>query len=310
MSVSSIPIPSKFNKLQVSEWFKGLQNDICKALEHCDGKGIFEEEIWQRSGGGGGRTMVMKDGSVIEKGGVGFSEIYGSMPTRIAESFRVERDNEFFATGVSVIIHPSSPMIPIIHMNVRYFETSCGKRWFGGGIDLTPIYIDINQAKDFHKALKKICDKHHPAYYSQFKERTDDYFFIKHRNETRGIGGIFFDKLSETEDISMAALFEFVKDVGSAFIPIYTGLIEENRNEPYGEKEKAWQKLRRGRYVEFNLIYDNGTKFGLDTGGRIESILMSLPPEVNWAYNYKPGPGTREEMTQQYLKKGIDWLNL
>jgi coproporphyrinogen III oxidase len=191
---------------------------------------------------------------------------------------------------------------------VRYFEVSSGEKWFGGGIDLTPVYVDAKQAAFFHGKLKAVCDKHHPDCYADFKKQADNYFFIKHRNETRGIGGIFFDKLSETPSISLSDRFDFVKDVGMAFSDIYVSLMQSNKDLPYGKTEKQFQLMRRGRYVEFNLVYDKGTKFGLDTDGRAESILMSLPPEVAWPYAFKPTPGSKEEQTMQLLRKGIDWV--
>ena len=193
-------------------------------------------------------------------------------------------------------------MVPIIHMNVRYIEFGNDK-WFGGGIDLTPHYVNKEDAGYFHHTLKEVCDKHHHTYYNEFKKWADEYFYIKHRNETRGVGGIFFDHLRANE-FSIAERFDFVKDVGSSFAPIYTSLMKKNKSLPYSEREKQWQYLRRGRYVEFNLVYDRGTKFGLETNGRAESILMSLPPQANWSYNYKPEKGTAEEKTLSYLKKG------
>ena len=191
-------------------------------------------------------------------------------------------------------------------MNVRYFESGNDK-WFGGGIDLTPHYVNEEDAKHFHCTLKDVCDKHHVTYYNEFKKWADEYFFIPHRNETRGIGGIFFDHLRANE-FSIEERFSFVKDVGSSFAPIYTSLMNKNKFLPYSEKEKQWQYMRRGRYVEFNLVYDRGTKFGLKTNGRAESILMSLPPQANWAYNYQAEKGSAEEKTLNYLKKGVDWI--
>lgn len=300
---------TKIDRFVITEWFMHLQDRICSALEKADGKGVFEEELWQRAGGGGGRTRVIQNANILEKGGVNFSQVHGILPEKIAEALKV-KGHDFFATGVSIVLHPFSPMVPIIHMNVRYFEVSSGEKWFGGGIDLTPIYVNQQQAQDFHKELKHACDLHHHDYYTQFKKWADDYFFIKHRNETRGIGGIFFDRLSETEEISLAQRFEFVKDVGNTFAPAYTKLMESNKDLQYGKTEKQFQLMRRGRYVEFNLVYDKGTKFGLDTDGRTESILMSMPPEANWTYNYVPGKNSAEETTIGLLKKGIDWIRL
>lgn len=309
-------------KEEITEWFKLLQDSICEALEKEDGIGTFKEESWTREEGGGGRTRIMEDGNVIEKGGVNFSAVHGELsPTIFSDILQTQNkqqtsDSElktpnFYATGVSIVIHPKNPKVPIIHMNVRYFEMSNGKWWFGGGIDLTPHYIDEQDAIFFHTALKTACDKHHPDYYSTFKKWADDYFFIPHRKETRGIGGIFFDKLTaqnNTQSVTKEQLFSFVQEVGNTFAPAYTAIMNKNKNQPFTEQNKQWQLLRRGRYVEFNLVYDKGTKFGLETNGRIESILMSLPQTASWIYNFNPTPGSAEEKTLSQLKKGIDWI--
>ncbi|WP_078381956.1 oxygen-dependent coproporphyrinogen oxidase [Sutcliffiella halmapala] len=298
----------KVDKNTITSFFKSLQDSITQDIENCDGKAVFKEELWYRNGGGGGRTRVMVDGNIIEKGGVNFSEVFGILPHAAAEALKVEKNQEFFASGVSVILHPISPMIPIIHMNVRYFELSNGAKWFGGGIDLTPVYINKDDAVYFHQSLKTVCDWHNPSYYPDFKKIADEYFYIKHRKETRGIGGVFFDKLKPSTELSIENLFAFVKDIGLTFSPIYLKLINNNKDLPYGEKQKQWQLIRRGRYVEFNLIYDRGTKFGLDTNGRIESIFMSLPPQVNWLYNFQTEDGSEEQLTQSMLKREIDWI--
>lgn len=295
------------NKEEIQEWFKGLQDSICTAIENTDGKGQFQEDLWQRPAGGGGRTRVITEGHIIEKGGVNFSAVAGPTPAKILEALGLDQA-DFFATGVSIVMHPHSPMVPIIHMNVRYFEMSNGISWFGGGIDLTPHYVDPADAKAFHTQLKACCDRHDASYYPEFKKWADDYFYIKHRKETRGVGGIFFDRLSANDDFSLEDRWAFVQDVGSQFAPIYTGLMAKNKDLPFGEKEKQWQFLRRGRYAEFNLVWDKGTKFGLDTDGRTESILMSLPPQANWAYNHTPATGSTEQATLDLLKKGIDWV--
>ena len=296
------------NKNQVEQFFKRLQDSICKSLESTDNRSKFHEDLWGRDGGGGGRTRVIQHGNIIEKGGVNFSAVFGKLPENIKNALRVD-ESQFYATGVSIVIHPENPMVPIIHMNVRYFEMNEKTWWFGGGIDLTPHYIFHDDAKFFHQELKKVCDKHHLSYYPKFKNWADDYFFIKHRNETRGIGGIFFDRLTSESEKSFQDCFDFVKSVGNAFAPIYTELIKRNQDKKYNETHKKWQFLRRGRYVEFNLVYDKGTKFGLDTSGRIESILMSLPESASWVYNFIPDKGSQEEYTQHMLKKGIDWIN-
>lgn len=295
------------NKNVIETYFKQLQDDICQQLEHADGQGRFKEDLWNRVAGGGGRTRII-EGKHIEKGGVNFSAVHGALPEKIAKALQLKAGT-FFATGVSIVLHPKSPIVPIIHMNVRYFEMSNGKWWFGGGIDLTPHYVEEEEAQFFHQQLKKVCDRANDEYYPRFKQWADDYFYVKHRGETRGIGGIFFDRLSKEELLDKKALFDFVKNVGEAFCPIYLHLLHKNKDEPYGEQETRWQRIRRGRYVEFNLVWDKGTKFGLDTNGRTESILMSLPPTVNWVYDHHPKAGSREEKTLNLLKKGIDWVN-
>jgi len=294
------------NKEQIADYFRGLQDNICQALEAADGQGAFQEDNWNREAGGGGRSRAIT-GQHIAKGGVNFSAVHGPMPEKITHALKVD-EGHFFATGVSIVLHPHNPWVPIIHMNVRYFEMDNGLWWFGGGIDLTPHYINLEEAAFFHQQLKSVCDRHHPDYYPKFKKWADDYFYLKHRKETRGIGGIFFDRLSETEGFSKTSRFNFVKDVGEAFAPIYVKLLNDNKYRPFSEKEKKWQLLRRGRYVEFNLVWDKGTKFGLDTDGRTESILMSMPPEANWLYNYHPAEGSLESHTLKMLKKSVNWL--
>ena len=299
---------------EIAAWFQELQDQICQGLEQTDGSGKFHQDQWERPGGGGGKTRTLSNGSIIEKGGVNFSEVYGPTPKKILEALGFEKA-DFYATGVSIVMHPLSPMVPIIHMNVRYFEMTSGsspsdtKWWFGGGIDLTPHYIDEGDAQYFHHALKKVCDLHHSSYYHSFKKWADDYFYLKHREETRGVGGIFFDRLSDESPFTKKSRWEFVQSVGMAFLPVYRELMLKNQHLPYGENEKNWQLIRRGRYVEFNLVWDKGTKFGLDTGGRTESILMSLPPQANWFYDHRPKPGSSEYNTQAKLKKDIDWIH-
>lgn len=294
-------------KEEISEWFQGLQSRICFALEEVDGKAKFESDQWDRPGGGGGHTRVIRNGSIFEKGGVNFSAVWGPTPDAILQALQVEEGN-FFATGVSIVIHPTSPLIPIIHMNIRYFEMSNGNWWFGGGIDLTPIYIVPEDARFFHQSLKNTCDSFDSSFYPHFKNWADDYFFIRHRNETRGIGGVFFDHLKETEHYSKKERFEFVKAIGETFAPVYGEIVNRHRSEEYSSNQKQWQLLRRGRYVEFNLVYDKGTKFGLDTDGRIESILMSLPLHASWDYNPKVNASSEEEYTLKQLIKGKNWL--
>ncbi|MBC8985267.1 oxygen-dependent coproporphyrinogen oxidase [Pedobacter sp. N36a] len=287
--------------------FQKIQDSICQGLEQTDGKGKFEEEIWSREGGGGGRTRILQNGNVIEKGGVNFSAVYGKLPDTIKKSFKLEND-EFFATGVSIVMHPNNPFVPIIHMNIRYFEMDEQTRWFGGGIDLTPHYVIDTDARFFHHLLKQTCDEFDASFYPKFKAHADDYFFIKHREETRGVGGVFYDKLKpENTGLDFDRLLSFSEAVGNTFLPAYTELIDRNRDADFTAEEQEWQYLRRSRYAEFNLVYDAGTKFGLETNGRIESILMSLPPMAKWVYNYQPIPESPEAHTLSKLKKGIEW---
>ncbi|MCH2043122.1 MAG: oxygen-dependent coproporphyrinogen oxidase [Saprospiraceae bacterium] len=299
-------------RVEIEQWFQNLQDKICKGLEQADGKGKFQEDKWEHHAGGGGRSRVIRNGEVLEKGGVNFSAVSGKMPELLLKTLKVEADTKeelrFHATGVSIVLHPKSPMTPIIHMNVRYFEMTNGTWWFGGGIDLTPHYVSKDLARDFHRRMKAVCDAHHPSYYSEFKPWADEYFYIRHRQETRGIGGIFFDRLSNNDDFDKAARWAFVQDVGNAFVPTYTYQIEQTRNLSYGEEQVHWQRLRRGRYAEFNLVWDRGTKFGLQTNGRTESILMSLPPQANWVYNYQTEEKSPEANTLDLLKKGINWI--
>lgn len=297
------------DKQTITAFFTDLQDRICEALEAADGGGRFHEDRWERAEGGGGRTRIFQQGNVIEKGGVLFSAVHGPASESVMKQMKEEGQTaEFYATGVSIVLHPRSPMVPIIHMNVRYFELSTGDCWFGGGIDLTPHYVVEDDARWFHRYLKEACDRHDSTYYDTYKTWADDYFFVRHRNETRGIGGIFFDYLRPSEAHSKEALFQFVQEVGNSFAPIYTHFMRQNQELPYGEREKQWQLLRRGRYVEFNLVWDRGTKFGLETNGRTESILMSMPPQADWTYNYQPEPGSQEAHTLNLLKKGVDWL--
>ncbi|SNS27536.1 coproporphyrinogen oxidase [Belliella buryatensis] len=295
------------DKNQIAEAFKQIQDHICSELEIEDGKAKFIEDQWTRAEGGGGRTRIIQDGNIIAKGGVAFSAVEGPTPEKILQKLQLDQA-DFFATGVSIVIHPESPMVPIIHMNIRYFEMSNGVNWFGGGIDLTPHYVDEEDAKYFHQAIKDTCDQFNPDYYPKFKKWADDYFFIKHRNETRGIGGIFFDRLSSKDDSEMTQIFEFAKAIGYLFPKVYRYFMNKNSKLTYGEKEKQWQALRRGRYVEFNLVWDAGTKFGLDTNGRTESILMSMPPVANWQYMHQPEQGSEEAKTLALLKKDIKWV--
>ncbi len=296
------------NREHIANTYKQIQQEITEALEKVDGVATFKEENWERDGGGGGRTRIIQHGDIFEKGGVNFSEVHGKLPEPIRRSFGVEEE-DFFATGVSIVIHPNNPWVPIIHMNIRYFELNDEIKWFGGGIDLTPHYVDREDASYFHQSLKKICDDYHPEFYAKYKAWADRYFYIKHRQETRGIGGIFYDKITpENTGLNYEDIFAFSCDLGRLFPKVYTDLVNKSRHKAFSEAEKQWQLIRRGRYVEFNLVYDSGTKFGLETNGRIESILMSLPEQANWIYNYQPIAGSAEEQTLALLKQDINWV--
>lgn len=294
----------ELTKEEIAEWFKSLQDTICSSLEKLDGKSTFHQDSWKRAEGGGGRTRTIKGGDLIEKGGVNFSAVHGPTPDKILSALKLDQA-DFFATGVSIVLHSKNPWVPIIHMNVRYFEMTNGVWWFGGGIDLTPHIIIKKKATQFHSSLKRVCDNHATDYYERFKNWADDYFFIPHRDETRGVGGVFFDRLNGE---NKEPFWNFVKELGSSFSAIYQEATEDLRNHDFNAEDKAWQNLRRGRYVEFNLVHDKGTKFGLDTNGRTESILVSMPPDASWEYAHmteKPD----FSRTQSLLKKGIDWIN-
>ncbi len=284
------------------------QQQMCLQLELCDGTGKFAKVPWSKNIGYG-VTGVLKNGSIIEKAGLNFSHVKGKFTNRM-ESILKTSAERFEATGISSIIHPNNPHIPIIHMNVRFFELDNGTCWFGGGIDLTPHYIDIEEAKWFHKQLAKVCDNYDIKYYPKFKEWADDYFFIEHRNETRGIGGIFFDMVQPQTENELKNLKNFTIDLTKLYPDIYCKIMANKRNQKYTEREKKWQHIRRGRYTEFNLVYDRGTKFGLESGGNTESILISLPPMAEWEHNYAVLPNSNEEKTQDLLKKGIEWINI
>jgi coproporphyrinogen III oxidase len=296
------------NRKEIETSYRQIQSLICEQIEKTDGSGKFIKDTWERDGGGGGLTRVMSEGNVLEKAGVNFSAVEGEVTPMMAKNLGMDA-KWFFATGVSIVMHPHNPHVPIIHMNIRYFETDKGDYWFGGGIDLTPHYVVEEQAKYFHESLKNVCDRFDSKWYSEFKKQADDYFYIPHRNETRGIGGIFYDHLSEDGNHTKSRILDFSLALGRLFPEVYSFLINENRSKSFSDSEKEWQKLRRGRYVEFNLVYDRGTRFGLLSNGRTESILMSLPKEANWFYDFKTEKGSPEARTLSLLKKEIDWVN-
>ena len=284
-------------------YFLDLQDRICTALAEADASAHFREDHWERAGGGGGRSRVMAEGAVFEKAGVNFSEVRGELSPEFARQLPGD-GLTFTATGVSLVVHPLSPMLPTVHANFRYL-THGTKSWFGGGADLTPYYPVRDDVVHFHRTWKRVCDEH-PAQadYAEMKRACDDYFFIKHRGEARGVGGIFFDYRDESEEV-----FRFVRACGDAFTESYLHIIESRRDEPYTAEQRLFQEYRRGRYVEFNLVYDRGTVFGLKTDGRVESILMSLPPVVRYIYDYQPAPGSREAELTEYWLKPQDWAS-
>lgn len=323
-------LPPSDSRQRVGQFLKTLQDSICQGLEQLDGGGTFYEDSWQREEGGGGRSRVMKAGNIFEQGGVNFSEVWGKdLPPSILVQRPEAAGNGFYATGTSMVLHPHSPYIPTVHLNYRYFEAG-PVWWFGGGIDLTPYYPFLEDVQHFHQTLKQACDQHHSEYYPTFKRWCDEYFYLKHRRETRGVGGVFFDyqdhrgKLYQgPDDEGIAAtygagvgdlnrnweeIFAFVQDCGNAFLPAYVPIAERRRNTKWGEREREFQLYRRGRYVEFNLVYDRGTIFGLQTKGRIESVLMSLPPLVRWEYSYSPEANTPEVQLYDIFLKPQDWL--
>ena len=292
---------SMVNKEQIAAQFRALQLHICEQLELLDGKGLFTEDTWQREEGGGGHTRTLTAGKILEKGGVAFSAVHGPVTDAMKKQLGHEGER-FFATGVSIVLHPVHPRHPIMHMNVRYFELEDNTYWFGGGIDLTPHYVDHAKAKRFHEALKATSDQYDASFYPKFKEWADRYFFLPHRGESRGVGGIFFDQLDTKCGLSKEQIFSYCLDLGKLFPVVYRVQVEGAEPPAPTTQELDWQALRRGRYVEFNLLHDRGTKFGIYSGGRTESILMSMPPRANWVYNQEPIEGSEEQKTLSFLR--------
>ncbi|BAS59251.1 Coproporphyrinogen-III oxidase, aerobic [Leptolyngbya boryana NIES-2135] len=329
-------LPPQDSRERVSQWMKSFQDQVCKGLEAVDGEATFREDSWTRPEGGGGRSRVMREGRVFEQGGVNFSEVWGKdLPPSILVQRPEAKGHSFYATGTSMVLHPRNPYIPTVHLNYRYFEAG-PVWWFGGGIDLTPYYPFEEDVIHFHQTLKQACDQHHSEYYPTFKLWCDEYFYLKHRNETRGVGGIFFDyqdtqgvlypifypgsqmdtpaaqysqQVGAVQGRTWEDLFAFIQSCGNAFLPAYTPIAEKRKNTEYGDRERQFQLYRRGRYVEFNLVYDRGTIFGLQTNGRTESILMSLPPMVRWEYGYEPEAGSPEARLYDIFLKPQDWIN-
>ncbi|KAI1311727.1 Coproporphyrinogen III oxidase [Xylaria venustula] len=307
-------------RLRMEKFIREQQKEIVAALEEVDGM-AFREDTWTRPNGGGGLSCVLQEGNVFEKAGVNISVVYGSLPKPAISKMRenhksvdAEVDNlDFYALGLSLVLHPRNPMAPTVHLNYRYFETmrpdgTSQAWWFGGGSDLTPSYLFDEDAVHFHKTLKEACDKHDKDYYPRFKKWCDEYFSNKHRGESRGVGGIFFDDLDDTVADSENT-FSFIQDCLKSFLPSYLPIIEKRKDMPFTEKEKEWQQVRRGRYVEFNLVHDRGTSFGLNVpGSRVESILMSLPLTASWRYMYEPEPRSREQRLVEVLREPKEWV--
>ena len=290
-----------------------LQDDICAALEASDVVGKFKQDNWHREGGGGGKTRVLENGKVFEKAGVNTSIVFGEVSDAMRTQLKID-GAQWFACGLSLVIHPKNPMVPTVHANYRMFELynedgSLADRWFGGGTDLTPYYLFEEDAKHFHEVYKNICDKNDKSFFPDFKKHCDDYFVNSHRkNERRGIGGIFYDYQKPSHEKDVNFWMNFAKECGYGFIDAYIPIVEKRKELPYTEEQVFWQQIRRGRYVEFNLIHDRGTIFGLKTGGRTESILMSLPPTVRFNYDYFPETGSEEDKLLQVCLHPIDWV--
>ncbi|CAH8864007.1 unnamed protein product [Trichobilharzia szidati] len=342
VSCSTVPLVTKFSEINLNDWMSSpvsaidqlktndecyrtkmemlcmeLQGHLCKQIERIDGKAKFRVDKWDRRAGGGGISCILENGEVFEKAGVNISVISGNLSPMAVKEMRSrhkdidpDADCKFFACGISSVIHPLNPYVPTTHFNFRYFEVDMGNNrkswWYGGGADLTPYYLFDEDAKHFHEQLKLACDKHHESFYPRFKKWCDDYFYLKHRGETRGVGGIFFDDL---EDTSQEKVFSFVKSCAEAIIPAYLPIVEKRKNLKYTDLEREWQLVRRGRYVEFNLIYDRGTKFGLATPeARIESILMSLPLFAQWTYCYDNSKDPRNQSLIDVLTHPKEWV--
>lgn len=293
-------------------YIQNLQDTITSTLEAVDGEATFQEDIWKRPEGGGGRTRVIENGQVFEKGGVNISGVHGKLPKSMQAYFKVG-DVDFFACGLSLVLHPKNPMIPTVHANWRYFEMynkegEIVDSWFGGGQDLTPYYLFEEDAMHFHQVCKTACDRHHDTFYDTYKQRCDAYFYNAHRGEGRGVGGLFFDYCKKSDEMTMQNWYDFVTEVGNSFLEAYVPIVERRKGMQYTQEHRKWQEIRRGRYVEFNLVHDKGTLFGLKTNGRIESILMSLPPHVQWVYDHHPEKDSEEEKLVKVLKTPKDWV--
>lgn len=297
-------------KNKFSVYIDSLQERITSDLEKLDGKSKFIKDNWEREKGGGGLTMILENGDVFEKAGVNVSKVYGNLPESMSKLLKVDQSH-FFACGISLVLHPKNPMAPTFHANLRYFElyehNVLKDRWFGGGLDLTPYYIFEEDIVHFHKSCKKVCDSYNESFYSKYKRKCDEYFWNSHRNEARGVGGLFFDYCRESNEMNIDNWFSFISDLGNSFLKSYVPIIKKRKDLDYNNSHEKWQQIRRGRYVEFNLLHDKGTLFGLKTNGRIESILISMPPNAQWVYDQTPSKGSEEEKLLNILKSPKKW---
>lgn len=305
--------PEDSLEIRAAALFRELQTSICTGLEALEPSARFRSDHWRRtdatgSDGGGGESRIIRDGRIFEQGGVNFSHVHGSLPAQMAERMgHAAEDTPFSACGVSLVLHPQSPLVPTVHANFRFVRVG-EKEWFGGGSDLTPSYLFHEDARHFHGVLKQTCDRWDPEHYPRFKKWCDEYFFLPHRGEARGVGGIFFDYLGRDDGKNPASHYDFMREIGHAFLPAYIPVVERRMDQPWSEAQRAFQLWRRGRYVEFNLLHDRGTHFGLQTKGRTESILMSLPPLVRWEYGYEPAAGTPESEMLEVVRTPRAWI--
>lgn len=288
----------------VEQVYRSIQDGFCESIEEVDGQSVFRSDRWERPGGGGGLTRILSGPGEVEKAAVNFSAVEGETPERLSERLAM-RSSRFYATGVSIIVHPSNPHAPTFHANVRYFETDVGQAWFGGGADLTPYYLYEEDASHFHGVMKEICDAHEVADYAKWKKTCDEYFYLPHRGEARGVGGLFFDHLTE----GLNEVWSFQEELGRRLTESYVPILERRVSTPFGVREREWHEIRRGRYAEFNLVWDRGTRFGLETSGRVESILASLPPRARWVYAHEPSPGSAEaELLEMVRSEPRNWV--
>jgi coproporphyrinogen III oxidase len=302
VDLPALPEPARRVHRAFAVALPALQAEVCAALERADGTGRFGVERWERPGGGGGVARVLEEGPLLERAGANASEVWGEVPPALASSFPGDGPT-FVAAGLSVVVHPRSPFVPTAHANVRFLARG-GEAWFGGGADLTPHYLFEEDCAHFHRTLRDLCERHVPGRWPEWKNAADAYFFLPHRGEHRGVGGIFFEGLSGDLDRALALALA----LPPAFLAAYLPVVARRRDLPWGEEERRWQEIRRGRYVEFNLVHDRGTLFGLQTRGRTESVLMSLPPRVRWVHDHRPAPGSREAALLEVMRSPRDWL--